>query len=181
MNIETIVDKEYLDKSFRDIVNAPISALRGVSAKDAKALQQAFGVTTVRELSNLNFVKWASALAHFTKLRLDNSRTVVTPNACCKAFASFALTPRKALMGALTMSRKLLSRYSLSTMVSIFMACPFVSVNGPVLHPAPRGGYAAWKNAQPHYGSVWRPGMCAAVRKDGNNFLLAQTEILPII
>ncbi|MBB5368843.1 MULTISPECIES: hypothetical protein [unclassified Janthinobacterium] len=63
MNIDTIVDQEYADKSFRDIVNAPISALRGVSAKDAKALQQAFGVSTVRELSNLNFVKWASALA----------------------------------------------------------------------------------------------------------------------
>ena len=63
MNIDTIVDQEYADKSFRDIVNAPISALRGVRAKDAKALQQAFGVNTVRELSNLNFVKWASALA----------------------------------------------------------------------------------------------------------------------
>jgi hypothetical protein len=63
MNIDTIVDQEYANKTFRDIVNAPISALRGVSAKDAKALQQAFGVNTVRELANLNFVKWASALA----------------------------------------------------------------------------------------------------------------------
>ena len=63
MNIDTIVDQEYCAKSFRDIVNAPISALRGVSAKDAKALTQAFGVTTVRELANLNFVNWASALA----------------------------------------------------------------------------------------------------------------------
>lgn len=63
MNIDTIVDQEYSAKSFRDIVNAPISALRGVSAKDAKALTQAFGVTTVRELADLNFVKWASALA----------------------------------------------------------------------------------------------------------------------
>jgi len=64
MNIDTIVDQEYADKSFRDIVNAPISALRGVSAKDAKALQQAFGVHTVRELSNLNSsngpVRWPS-------------------------------------------------------------------------------------------------------------------------
>ena len=62
MNIDTIVDQEYCAKSFRDIVNAPISALRGVSAKDAKALTQAFGVTTVRELANLNFIKWAVAI-----------------------------------------------------------------------------------------------------------------------
>ncbi len=63
MNIDTIVDQEYCAKSFRDIVNAPLSALRGVSAKDAKALSEVFGVTTIRELADLNFVKWASALA----------------------------------------------------------------------------------------------------------------------
>ena len=63
MNIDTIVDQEYLGKSFKDIADAPISALRGVSAKDAKALALAFGVNTVRELANLNFVKWACAIA----------------------------------------------------------------------------------------------------------------------
>ncbi|CDG83552.1 hypothetical protein [Janthinobacterium agaricidamnosum] len=63
MNIDTIVDQEYLGKSFTEIVGAPLSALRGLSIKDAKALQQAFGVLTVRDLANLNFVKWASALA----------------------------------------------------------------------------------------------------------------------
>jgi hypothetical protein len=63
MNIDTVVDKDYLGKCFRDLADAPLSALRGVSVKDAKALQQAFGVGTIRELANLNFVKWASAIA----------------------------------------------------------------------------------------------------------------------
>jgi hypothetical protein len=63
MNIDTVVDKDYLGKCFRDLADAPLSALRGVSIKDAKALQQAFGVSTIRELANLNFVKWASAIA----------------------------------------------------------------------------------------------------------------------
>jgi hypothetical protein len=63
MNIDTVVDKDYLGKCFRDLADAPLSALRGVSIKDAKALQQAFGVGTIRELANLNFVKWASAIA----------------------------------------------------------------------------------------------------------------------
>lgn len=63
MNIEKIVDHAYLGKSFRAIAAAPVSALRGVSEADAKALQHAFGVQTVRDLAELNFVKWAGALA----------------------------------------------------------------------------------------------------------------------
>lgn len=63
MNIDTVVDKEYVGQSFRALADAPISALRGVSAKDAKALAQAFNVHTVRELADLRFVKWAAAIA----------------------------------------------------------------------------------------------------------------------
>ena len=63
MNIDTIVDKEYVGKSFRELADAPVSALRGLSGKDAKALQAAFGVGTVRELAQLNFVRWACAIA----------------------------------------------------------------------------------------------------------------------
>lgn len=63
MNIDTIVDKEYVGKSFRELADAPVSALRGLSGKDAKVLQAAFGVGTVRELAQLNFVRWACAIA----------------------------------------------------------------------------------------------------------------------
>ncbi len=62
MNIDTIVDGEFTGKCFRDLCNAPLSALRGVSAKDAKALHQAFGITTIGDLADLKFVKWASAI-----------------------------------------------------------------------------------------------------------------------
>jgi hypothetical protein len=62
MNIDTVVDKEYLGMTFRALADAPTSALRGLSAKDAKALAQAFNVHTVRELANLPFVKWAAAI-----------------------------------------------------------------------------------------------------------------------
>jgi hypothetical protein len=63
MNIDTIVDKQYVGQSFRTLADAPVSALRGISAKDAKALAQAFNVQTVRDLANLQFVKWAAAIA----------------------------------------------------------------------------------------------------------------------
>lgn len=62
MNINTIVDSQYADKCFRDICNAPLSAMRGVSPKDAKALHQAFNISTIGELADLKFVKWAAAL-----------------------------------------------------------------------------------------------------------------------
>ena len=63
MNIDTVVGKDYLGKCFRELADAPVSALNGVGEEGAQALQQAFGVTTVRELANLNFIKWASAIA----------------------------------------------------------------------------------------------------------------------
>ena len=63
MNIDTIVDPAYAGRTFRDIAEAPVSALRGVSAKNAKLLMQAFDIATVRELAELKYVKWACAIA----------------------------------------------------------------------------------------------------------------------
>ena len=62
MNIDTIVDEQYQGLSFRALANAPVSALRGVSAKDARALAAAFNVHSVRELAQLDCVKWAAAI-----------------------------------------------------------------------------------------------------------------------
>ena len=62
MNINTVVDAEFAGKCFRDISKAPLSAMRGLSSKDAKALHQAFGITTIGELADLKFVKWATAI-----------------------------------------------------------------------------------------------------------------------
>jgi hypothetical protein len=62
MNISKVVDKDYQGKSFREIADAPLSALQGISAKDAKLLKQAFDIETVRDLANLKYAKWASAL-----------------------------------------------------------------------------------------------------------------------
>lgn len=62
MNVDKIVDSKYCGLCFRDLCNAPVEALHGVSAKDAKALHQAFGISTIGELADLKFVKWASAI-----------------------------------------------------------------------------------------------------------------------
>jgi hypothetical protein len=62
MNINKIVDKEYSNKSFSEIADAPVSALQGISAKDAKLLKQALNIDTVRDLAELNYVKLAMAI-----------------------------------------------------------------------------------------------------------------------
>lgn len=63
MNIHTIVEQEHTGKNFRALADAPVSALKGVSEQAATFLKSEFGVVSVRDLANLHFVKWASALA----------------------------------------------------------------------------------------------------------------------
>lgn len=72
MNIDTIVDKAYLGKSFRDLGDAPVSALHGVSEADAKALDKAFGVRTINQLASLPAVKSAIAIAILAQQERDS-------------------------------------------------------------------------------------------------------------
>ncbi|MES2319176.1 MAG: hypothetical protein V4631_16995 [Pseudomonadota bacterium] len=76
MNINTVVDSAFADKCFRDICNAPLCALRGLSEKDAKALHQAFGITTIGDLADLKFVKWASALKVLAEEECDTPEQI---------------------------------------------------------------------------------------------------------
>ena len=62
MNINKAVDKAYEKKTFKEIADAPVDALQGVSEKDAELLKQAFNVKTVRDLANLKYAKLARAI-----------------------------------------------------------------------------------------------------------------------
>ena len=62
MNINKIVDKAYEQKSFKEIANAPVAALQGISDNDGKLLQEAFNVKTVADLAKLKYVRWAQAI-----------------------------------------------------------------------------------------------------------------------
>lgn len=63
MNIDTIVAPQYAQCSFSDLADAPVDALRGISAADALLLKQSFGVTTVRQLADFKFARLAHAIA----------------------------------------------------------------------------------------------------------------------
>ncbi|WP_411824589.1 hypothetical protein [Leptospira sp. 'Mane'] len=62
MNINKAVDKAYEKKTLKEIADAPVDALSGVSEGDAELLKKAFNVKTVKDLANLKYVKWAQAI-----------------------------------------------------------------------------------------------------------------------
>ncbi len=56
------LDKAYEGKSLKEILDASPAALAGVTDNDAKLLEEAFGVKTVRQLGENKFFAIAAAL-----------------------------------------------------------------------------------------------------------------------
>jgi hypothetical protein len=63
IDLDKVLDKAWADKGLTEILAAPVSALKGVSDRDGELLREAFGVTTVAGLAELEYVRWAQALA----------------------------------------------------------------------------------------------------------------------
>jgi hypothetical protein len=61
-NLAKALDKAYEDKSVGEILDAPVSALAGVSDGDADLLNQAFGIKTVRDLGSNKYFAVAGVL-----------------------------------------------------------------------------------------------------------------------
>lgn len=55
-------DKAFEQREFSDLADAPIDALAGVSAADAKALKKALNITTIRSLAENKYVRVAQAV-----------------------------------------------------------------------------------------------------------------------
>jgi hypothetical protein len=60
--LDKALDKAYESKSLEEILDAPVSALAGVSDGDAEKLDAAFGIKTVRDLGNNKYFTAAAAL-----------------------------------------------------------------------------------------------------------------------
>ncbi|MBF0137642.1 MAG: hypothetical protein H7833_07845 [Magnetococcus sp. DMHC-1] len=62
MNINFCLDKAYEKKTFKQLVDAPVAALQGVSEKDAALLKEAFNIKTIGDLAKLKYARWAQAI-----------------------------------------------------------------------------------------------------------------------
>ena len=62
-NLAKLLDEQYEEQDFDELVNAPVEALAGVSAADAEALKKAFNVKTIGDLGRNKFVVAAVAIA----------------------------------------------------------------------------------------------------------------------
>jgi hypothetical protein len=62
VDLAKALDKDYENKSLKDILDASPAALAGVTDADAAALAQAFNIKTVRQLGTNKFFAVAAAL-----------------------------------------------------------------------------------------------------------------------
>jgi hypothetical protein len=61
-DLSKALDKAYEEKGLAELVDAPVSALAGVSDGDAKLLQEAFNIKTVGDLGRNKFFRTAAAI-----------------------------------------------------------------------------------------------------------------------
>lgn len=62
MNINKILDKAYEGKSFKELVDAPVSAIAGISDEGGKVLEQKFKIKTIGDLAKFKYAKIAEAI-----------------------------------------------------------------------------------------------------------------------
>ena len=62
MNLNKALVKAYETKSLKELANAPVTAIAGITESDAANLKAAFQVVTVRDLAKLKYVLWAQAI-----------------------------------------------------------------------------------------------------------------------
>jgi hypothetical protein len=67
VDLDKALDKAYEDKSLKDILEASPAALAGVTDADAKHLEEAFNIKTVRQFGENKYFAIASALAAVEK------------------------------------------------------------------------------------------------------------------
>lgn len=66
VNLSKVLDKAYEDSSVADLLDAPVSALSGVSDSDAEHLKAAFNISTVRQLGTNKYFAAAAALVELS-------------------------------------------------------------------------------------------------------------------
>lgn len=61
VDLTKFLDKAHEKKPLDEVLKLPVSALQGVSEKDAEALKSAFGIKTVEDMGTNKYFKVAQA------------------------------------------------------------------------------------------------------------------------
>jgi hypothetical protein len=62
VDLAKLLDKAYEEKTLAELVNAPVSALAGVTEGDAKLLAEALNIKTIGDLGRNKFFRAAAAM-----------------------------------------------------------------------------------------------------------------------
>ena len=68
IGLTKVLDKAYEDLTIDKIVDAPVSALAGVTEADAKLLAEAFNIKTVGDLGRNKFFRAAATLTKLAEI-----------------------------------------------------------------------------------------------------------------
>jgi predicted RecB family nuclease len=63
-----ILDKEFESKEYENLAKKPVSAISGVSERDAALLKKAFGIETIKDLAENKYVNVAQAAVTLASL-----------------------------------------------------------------------------------------------------------------
>lgn len=76
MNLDTMIDNSHKFASFKEMADAPVAALKGLSKSDAATLKTVFNIDTIRELAELRYVKWATIITAIADEKIDEQLKV---------------------------------------------------------------------------------------------------------
>jgi hypothetical protein len=62
VNLDAILNPDFRNTDIATLVNAPVTALSGVSDEEAEGLRLAFGIETIGDLADNTFVRAAVAI-----------------------------------------------------------------------------------------------------------------------
>jgi len=65
--IDTKLDKQYEDTPLKELADAPVAALQGLSEDDAEKLKSALGIKTIKDLGTNKYFLWAQAIAKLSE------------------------------------------------------------------------------------------------------------------
>lgn len=103
---EKYLDKKYEMMSWKEVANAPVSAISGVSEQDGKDLKDAFGIDTIKEFAKNKYVLLAQGINIFSKA----SGTILDKTFASKDFEELREKPINAISGISETDAALLKR-----------------------------------------------------------------------